>query len=90
MNWALDPYSKRPGAPLMKVSYFIYATIDNPSAMPSLAEFEAGGINAAPLEMVCYRDIAAVVSAIDVDFSLGEASTEQKEATNLMRDIVET
>ncbi|MEI6268174.1 MAG: GvpL/GvpF family gas vesicle protein [Methylococcaceae bacterium] len=63
----------------MKVSYFIYATIDNSSAIPSLAEFQAGGINAAPLEMVCYRDIAAVVSAIDVNFSLGEASTEQEE-----------
>ncbi len=64
----------------MKVNYFIYATIDNTSALPNLAEFQAGGINAAPLEIVCYRDIAAVVSAIDVDFSLGEASTEQKES----------
>ena len=64
----------------MKVNYFIYATIDNTSTMPNLAEFEAGGINAAPLEIVCYRDIAAVVSAIDVNFSLGEASTEQKES----------
>jgi hypothetical protein len=44
---------------------FIYATIDNRSALPDLAEYHAGGINDAPLAVVCYRDIAAVVSDID-------------------------
>jgi DnaJ-domain-containing protein 1 len=51
----------------MELKRFIYATIDNRLEIPDLAKYPAGGINAAPLEVVCYRDIAAVVSAIDID-----------------------
>jgi hypothetical protein len=67
----------------MQLKRFIYATIDNRSVKPDLAKYPAGGINAAPLEMVCYRDIAAIVSAIDVSQftvdSPGETSTGQQE-----------
>lgn len=66
----------------MQIKRFIYATIDNRSGTPDLAAYQGGGIDAAPLEMVSYRDITAVVSTIDVDqFDLGlpgEISTEQQ------------
>ena len=64
----------------MTKKYFIYATIDNQSAMPDMAEFQAGGINSAPLEIVCYRDIAAVVSIIDVNSLSGEMSREHEDS----------
>jgi hypothetical protein len=51
----------------MHLKRFIYATIDNKSQMLDLAEYQDGGIYGAPLEVICYRDIAAVVSTIDVD-----------------------
>ena len=51
----------------MQIKRFIYATIDIRSGLPNLAAYQAGGIDAAPLELVCHRDIAAVVSAIDVN-----------------------
>ncbi|MEI8209145.1 MAG: GvpL/GvpF family gas vesicle protein [Methylococcales bacterium] len=63
----------------MTEKYFIYATIDNQSTIPNIAEFQAGGINSAPLEIVSYRDIAAVVSRVDVNALLGTSSTEQEE-----------
>ena len=51
----------------MHLKRFIYATLDNRLEIPGLADYPAGGINGAPLEVIFYRDIAAVVSAIDVD-----------------------
>lgn len=63
----------------MTEKYFIYATIDNQPTMPNMAEFQAGGINSAPLEIVCYRDIAAVVSIVDVNSLSGDLSTEHEE-----------
>ena len=51
----------------MQIKRFIYATIDIQSDLPNLAAYQAGGIDGASLELVCHRDIAAVVSAIDVD-----------------------
>lgn len=51
----------------MHLKRFIYATLDNRLEIPGLADYPAGGINRAPLEVIFYRDIAAVVSAIDVD-----------------------
>jgi len=70
----------------MQIKRFIYATIDIRSGLPNLAAYQAGGIDAAPLELVCHRDIAAVVSAIDVTqfgSSLpGEISTEQQEESH--------
>ena len=67
----------------MQVKRFIYATIDNRSELPDLTVFTAGGIDAAPLEIVRYRDIAAVVSAIDIDLFApglpGEPSGKQQE-----------
>ena len=51
----------------MHLKRFIYATIDNKSEIPNLAEYQPGGIYGGPLEVICYRDIAAVVSTIDVD-----------------------
>lgn len=73
----------------MQVKRFIYATIDNQSDMPDLIGYQGGGIDAAPLETVSYRDISAVVSTIDVDrFDLGlpdEISTEQKEDSHKAR-----
>ena len=67
----------------MQEKIFIYAVIDNKGESPPFAEFRTGGIDAAPLETVCYRDISAVVSSIDAsrfdpDVS-GEASSAQKE-----------
>jgi hypothetical protein len=51
---------------------FIYAVIENPARPPSgngesspFAESRTGGIDDAPLEIVPYRDLAAVVSSID-------------------------
>lgn len=44
---------------------FIYAVIENDGESPPFAEFRTGGIDGAPLETVCYRDLAAVVSSID-------------------------
>ena len=69
----------------MQVKRFIYATIDNRSGKPDLAAYQAGGIDSAPLEIVCYRDIAAVVSTIDINqFGLGLpgeiANGQQEEA----------
>ena len=51
----------------MHLKRFIYATLDNKLKIPDLVDYPAGGINGAPLEVIFYRDIAAVVSAIDVD-----------------------
>jgi Gas vesicle synthesis protein GvpL/GvpF/DnaJ domain len=62
----------------MTEKYFIYATIDNQSGMPNIAEFQAGGINAAPLETVCYRDIVAVVSRVDVNALSGSSSAHEE------------
>jgi hypothetical protein len=50
----------------MELKRFIYATIDNRSEMPNIDNYPAGGINGAPLEIIGYRDIAAVVSTVDV------------------------
>ncbi len=70
----------------MQVKSFIYATIDNRSDLPDLAACPAGGIDAAPLEIVRYRDIAAIVSAIDVNqFAAdvpGEIASEQQEESH--------
>src|SRR3972149_12337860 len=67
----------------MQEKKFIYAVIENNGESPLFVESRPGGIDAAPLETVCYRDLAAVVSAIDCsrfdpDLS-GEASSAQKE-----------
>ncbi|MFA6034275.1 MAG: GvpL/GvpF family gas vesicle protein [Myxococcota bacterium] len=43
---------------------FIYAVIDHNCGMPALAQYSAGGIDGAPLEAICYRDLAAVVSNV--------------------------
>jgi len=73
----------------MQVKRFIYATIDNRSDMPDLASYPGGGIDAAPLATVSYRDISAVVSTIDVDqFALalpGEIATAQQEDSHKAR-----
>lgn len=64
----------------MQVKRFIYATIDNRSDLPDLAAFQPGGINASPLAIVCYRDIAAVVSDIDINqFTSGLPGAPQEE-----------
>src|SRR3989304_5849598 len=75
----------------MQEKQFIYAVIENNAESPPFAESRTGGIDAAPLETVCYRDLAAVVSAIDAsrfapDLS-GEASSAQKEE-NLKADLL--
>ncbi len=67
----------------MQEKQFIYAVIENKAESPSFAESRTGGIDAAPLETVCYRDLAAVVSSIDAsrfdpDVS-GEASSAPKD-----------
>ena len=69
----------------MQEKKFIYAVIENYAETPSFAAALIGGIDAAPLETVCYRDLAAVVSAIDAsrfdpDVS-GQASSAQNEET---------
>ena len=69
----------------MQEKKFIYAVIENKAETPSFAAALTGGIDAAPLETVCYRDLAAVVSAIDAsrfdpDVS-GQASSAQNEET---------
>ena len=70
----------------MQVKRFIYAAIDNRSELPNLAAHPAGGIDAAPLEFVCYRDIAAVVSTIDTGLFgsgvPGERPAEQQDERN--------
>jgi len=70
---------------------FIYAVIENDGESPPFAESRTGGIDGAPLEIVPYRDLAAVVSSIDAsrfDTDLpakrmaalsGKASSAQKE-----------
>lgn len=67
----------------MQEKKFIYAVIENKAETPSFAASPTGGIDAAPLETVCYRDLAAVVSSIDAsrfapDLS-GQASSAQNE-----------
>ena len=67
----------------MQEKKFIYAVIENNGESPPFVESRTGGIDAAPLETVCYRDLAAVVSAIDAsrfdpDLS-GDASSAPKE-----------
>jgi len=66
----------------MQGKQFIYAVIENNAESPPFAESRTGGIDGAPLETVCYRDLAAVVSSIDAsrfdpDLS-GEASSAQE------------
>lgn len=71
----------------MQEKKFIYAVIENNAETPSsTASFSAaliGGIDAAPLETVCYRNLTAVVSAIDASrFNpnlSGQASSAQNE-----------
>lgn len=67
----------------MQEKKFIYAVIENNAETPSLVAAPTGGIDAALLETVCYRDLALVVSAIDAsrfdpDVS-GQASSAQNE-----------
>lgn len=67
----------------MQETKFIYAVIEHNAEAPPFALVSTGGIDAAPLETVCYRDIAAVVSSIDSSrfdpgFS-GQASSTQNE-----------
>ncbi len=64
----------------MQIKRFIYATLDNRTDTPNLAAYPAGGINAAPLEVVCYRDIAAVVSDMDIDLLAPSQSDEHHQA----------
>ena len=67
----------------MQEKKFIYAVIENNAETPSFAAAPNGGIDAAPLETVCYRDLAAVVSAIDASRfdpdESGQASSAQNE-----------
>lgn len=65
---------------------FIYAVIESNGESPPFAESRTGGIDGAPLETVCYRDLAAVVSSIDASrfdppdkSGSGKASSGQKE-----------
>ena len=66
----------------MQEKRFIYATIDNRAGLPNLAAFQQGGINNAPLEVVCYRDIAAVVSAIDIHLFAQALPADQAEESH--------
>ena len=67
----------------MQEKKFIYAVIENNSGTQSFASDSVDGIDAVPLETVCYRDLAAVVSSIDASrFDpelLGQASSAQNE-----------
>ena len=70
----------------MQVQRFIYAILEARPELPNLAEYPTGGIDAAPLELVCYRDLVAVVSAIDVNQFApdlpGAISTAQQAASH--------
>ena len=62
---------------------FIYAVIERNGQCPPIADSPLGGIDGAAIEIVCYRDIAAVVSSIDIrrfdPGSSGKDSYAQKE-----------
>lgn len=51
----------------MQTRRFIYATIDCASGAPPVADYAVLGIGAEPLELVRCRDLAAVVSSIDLE-----------------------
>ncbi|MCX6141787.1 MAG: GvpL/GvpF family gas vesicle protein [Ignavibacteriales bacterium] len=55
---------------------FIYAVIERDGQCPPIAEFPLGGIDGAAIETVCYRDIAAVVSSINIKRFDPDASGE--------------
>ncbi len=61
----------------MQEKRFIYATIDNRAGLPNFSTLQQGGINDAPLEVVSYRDIAAVVSDIDINLLTQALPSEQ-------------
>lgn len=64
----------------MSLNKIIYAVIENNVANQSLFESDADGIDGMPLEIVSYRDIAAVISIIDAarfDASAQDAAPEQ-------------
>lgn len=70
----------------MQEKKFIYAVIENNAETPSFATAPTGGIDAAPLETVCYRDLAAVVSAIDASRFDPDVSGQASSARNEERE----
>lgn len=68
----------------MQEKKFIYAVIENnPEHLPVLS---ADGIDSAALEMVCYRDMAAVISAIDDSrFDSGTHDAQQRLNADLLK-----
>ncbi len=59
---------------------FIYAVIENNAEDPPLPVYDTGGIDGAPLEIVPYRDLAAVISSIDIKrFDESEDSSGRKQ-----------
>lgn len=63
----------------MPVKRFIYAAIDNRTDLPNLAAYPEGGIDGAPLQAVGFRDIAAVVSDLEVSqFAPSQAPESQQ------------
>ena len=76
----------------MQDEKIIYAVIENNADIASLAEFDCDGIEAAPLETVCYRDLAAVVSSIDAGGFApdlpGEASCAQEREQRLKAGLL--
>lgn len=71
----------------MQEKKFIYAVIENnPEDMPLLS---ADGIDAAPLEAVCYKDLVAIISAIDANqFESGLSDLAASVQERLQADLL--
>lgn len=69
----------------MLTKKFIYAVIDNNVESQSLVTSGTDGINATPLEIVCYRDIAAVVSSIEGARFDDDVATQERLNADLLK-----
>ena len=68
----------------MLTKKFIYAVINNAEGKPLLMS-GADGINAMPLEVVCYRDLVAVVSSIEVSRFDADVATQERLNVDLLK-----
>lgn len=69
----------------MLTKKFIYAVINNNVEGKPLVMSGTDGINAMPLEIVYYRDLAAVVSSIDVTRFDVDLATQERLNTDLLK-----